>query len=335
MARLAIIVVNYNTREMLSHCLRSVYVSRTEHRYHLIVVDNHSSDGSAEMVAARFPQATLILSDRNGGFGYANNLALRWLAAEPTFPGNGTYGSSIRAGGPPQGKQPHEEIPEQGSSPYRYPCEYVLFLNPDTVLPENALDVTVGFLEAHPEAGIMGPKVVKPDGNLDLACRRSFPTPASGLFKLAGLSKIFPKSKSLAKYNLTYLSDDETAEVDSVMGAYMLVRSDALGEAGLYDERFFMYGEDLDLAYRVKERGWKVFYHPGVEVLHHKGASSRKQSERSIREFYRAMHIFYRKHYAERYNGLVNAVVKFGITLRGRLALTQNALRSNERKRVT
>ena len=93
-----------------------------------------------------------------------------------------------------------------------------------------------------------------------------------------------------------------------------------------------MYGEDLDLAFRAKERGWKVFYHPAVEVLHHKGASSRKQSERSIREFYRAMHIFYRKHYAERYNSLVNALVKAGITARGTLALAQNALRPVERK---
>jgi hypothetical protein len=139
----------------------------------------------------------------------------------------------------------------------------------------------------------------------------------------------------VARYNLTYLSDDETAEVDSVMGAYMLVRAEALEQAGLFDERFFMYGEDLDLAFRIKERGWKVFYYPAVEVLHHKGASSRKQSERSIREFYRAMHIFYRKHYAESRNGLVNAVVQSGITARGMLALSQNALRPSERKRVT
>jgi hypothetical protein len=335
MPELAIIIVNYNTRELLTHCLKSVYASRTGNRYNVIVVDNHSSDGSAESVSARFPQATLIMSDRNGGFGYANNLALRWLAKQSALPVEGTIGGSISARGPAQGKQPRNEVPEYGSSPYKFPCDYVLFLNPDTVLPDNALEVTVDFMERHREAGIMGPKVIKLDGTLDLACRRSFPTPASGLFKLAGLSRLFPRNRALARYNLTYLSDDETAEVDSVMGAYMLVRSEALAQAGLYDERFFMYGEDLDMAFRVKERGWKVFYHPAVEVLHHKGASSRKQSERSIREFYLAMHIFYRKHYAERYNGLVNAVVKAGITARGTLALAQNALRPVERKRVT
>jgi N-acetylglucosaminyl-diphospho-decaprenol L-rhamnosyltransferase len=335
MPKLAVIIVNYNTRELLTHCLKSVYGGRTGNPYHVIVVDNNSSDGSAEAVSARFPQATLILSDRNGGFGYANNLALRWLASQTALPQEGSNGGSLRASGPAHDRQPQDEVPERGSSLYTFPCDYVLFLNPDTVLPENALDVTVDFMEQHPEAGIMGPKVVKLDGSLDLACRRSFPTPTSGLFKLAGLSKLFPRSRAFARYNLTYLDDDETAEVDSVMGAYMLVRSDALAQAGLYDERFFMYGEDLDLAFRVKERGWKVFYHPAVEVLHHKGASSRKQSERSIREFYRAMHIFYRKHYAERYNGLVNALVKAGISMRGSLALAQNALRPVERKRVT
>lgn len=335
MPTLAIVIVNYNTRDLLQTCLHSVYASRTGDPFHVIVVDNHSSDGSAELVAARFPQSTLILSDRNGGFGYANNIALRWLSSQPALPQECTRSANIHKSGPATGSQPDHEIPLRGHSPYTFPCDYVLFLNPDTVLPTNALSVTVDFVEGHPEAGIVGPKMVKLDGGLDLACRRSFPTPASGLFKLAGLSKIFPRNHTLAKYNLTYLSDDDTAEVDSVMGAYMLVRAEALAQAGLYDERFFIYGEDLDLAFRVKARGWKVFYHPAVEVLHHKGASSRKQSERSIREFYRAMHIFYRKHYAQRYNGVVNAVVKAGITARGAFALLQNALRPAERKRVT
>jgi N-acetylglucosaminyl-diphospho-decaprenol L-rhamnosyltransferase len=335
MPKLAIVIVNYNTCELLSHCLESVYANRTGNPFHVIVVDNSSTDGSTTMVATRFPQATLITSDRNGGFGYANNLGLRWLASQATFPQEGTGGNSVALSGPLPGRQPRSEVPRTGNASSRFPCDYVLFLNPDTVLPTIALEDTTAFMEECREAGIMGPKVVKLDGTLDLACRRSFPTPTSGLFKLSGLSKLFPRSKLVARYNLTFLDDDQTAEVDSVMGAFMLVRAQALEQAGLYDERFFMYGEDLDLAFRVKERGWKVFYHPAVEVLHHKGASSRKQSDRSIREFYRAMHIFYRKHYADRYNGLINAVVSAGITLRGMLALMQNALRPTERKRVT
>lgn len=335
MPNLAVVIVNYNTRELLANCLASVYASDTAIPFHVLVVDNLSSDGSAEMVKARFPQATLIVSDRNGGFGYANNLALRWLSQQPQLPGSGTGGKLLRLGGPPAGRQPLSDGPEEGYSPYDFPCDYVLFLNPDTILPPDALNLTVSYMEAHAHVGIVGPKVVKPDGTLDLACRRSFPTPASSFFKLTGLSKLFPHSRLVARYNLTYLSDDETAEVDSVMGAYMLVRSEALSAAGLFDERFFMYGEDLDLAFRIQARGWKVVYYPAVEVLHHKGASSRKQSERSIREFYRAMTIFYKKHYARHYNGVINAVVQLGIGLRGRLALLQNALRSQERKRVT
>lgn len=337
MPNLAIIIVNYNTHELLAHCLQSVYASRTDSAspFHVIVVDNRSSDGSADMVRARFPQATLILSDRNGGFGYANNLALRWLSSQPALPTAGSQGGSITESGPAEHRQPASEIPVRGSSPYTFPCDYVLFLNPDTVLPPNALDVTRGFLEAHPDVGIVGPKMVKLDGSLDLACRRSFPTPMSSFFKLTGFSKIFPRHPVVARYNMTYLSDDDTAEVDSVMGAYMLVRASALSQAGLFDERFFMYGEDLDLAFRIKARGWRVFYYPAVTVLHHKGASSRKQSERSIREFYKAMRVFYQKHYAQKQPGLINAVINLGITIRGGIALLQNALRPAERKRVT
>ncbi len=335
MPKLAVVIVNYNTRELLDACLESVFASQTSFPFHVIVVDNRSSDGSLDMVARKYPQATLVSSDRNGGFGYANNLALRWLAGLGSLPEWGGKGEVLHLAGPGDMSQPGSEVPGEGDSALRFPCDYVLFLNPDTVVPREAFEETVRFLEERPEVGVVGPKVVKLDGTLDLACRRSFPAPASSFFKLTGLSKLFPKSKLVSKYNLTYLGEDETAEVDSVMGAYMLVRGRALEQAGLFDERFFMYGEDLDLAFRLKSRGWKVFYYPAVRVLHHKGASSRKQSERSIREFYRAMHIFYRKHYAGSRPGIINAVITLGIGARGTIALLQNALRPTERKRVT
>ncbi|MDQ5823670.1 MAG: glycosyltransferase family 2 protein [Chloroflexota bacterium] len=334
MPNLAVVIVNYNTRDLLDACLESVFASQTSFPFHVLVVDNRSSDGSLELVARRYPQATLISSDRNGGFGYANNLALRWLAGLESLPEAGG-GEALHLSGPGDVSQPRSEVPASGDSPLRFPCDYVLFLNPDTVVPKEAFEETVRFLEERPQVGVVGPKVVKLDGTLDLACRRSFPTPASSFFKLTGLSKVFPNSKLVSKYNLTFLGEDETAEVDSVMGAYMLVRGRALEQVGLFDERFFMYGEDLDLAFRAKERGWKVFYYPAVRVLHHKGASSRKQSGRSIREFYRAMHVFYRKHYAESRPGIINAVVTLGIAVRGTIALLQNAMRSTEHKRVT
>ncbi|MDQ6694976.1 MAG: glycosyltransferase family 2 protein [Chloroflexota bacterium] len=335
MLELAVVIVNYNTCELLEACLQSVYASYEAPTYHIVVVDNGSTDGSVEMLRRRFPQATTIRSDRNGGFGYGNNLALRWLSRQGSPPDRGTVGQPLDESGPPDGMQPLLEKPLSGASSLHLPCAYVLFLNPDTLLPPDALARTVAFLEQHPDAGALGPKVVKLDGSLDLACRRSFPTPVSSLFKLSGLSKLFPRSRLVARYNLTFLGDDTTAEVDSVMGAYMLVRGESLEEAGLFDERFFMYGEDLDLAYRLKVRGWRVYYYPEVSVLHHKGASSRKVSQRSIREFYRAMHIFYRKHYARRYTGLVNALVYLGIAARGSVALARNAFRPAESKRVT
>ncbi len=317
---LAIIIVNYNTRELLSGCLDSVFASRCRYPFQVILVDNHSTDGSAELVRRRYPQVALHESSYNGGFGYANNIALRVLAARPA---------------PPPGPQRACEIPPSGDAEIRFRADYVLFLNPDTVLPPDALETMVDFLEATPAAGVVGPRLEKADGTLDLACRRAFPTPLNALFKLTGLSRLFPRHPLIARYNLTNLPDDQLAEVDSVVGAFMLVRGTALGQAGLYDERFFMYGEDLDLAYRLKARGWRVFYNPAVTVLHIKGASSRKRSARSIREFYRAMHIFYVKHYAARYGRAVSIVVRLGITLRGVLALAVNATRPAERKRVS
>ena len=325
---LAIVIVNYNTRDLLARCLESVLANTCRCSYDLLVVDNCSRDGSAAMVRERFPSVHLIQSDRNGGYGYANNLALRVLAGRSGV----AVGSVLR--GPAPGRQPGAEIPETGGAGLRFP-DYVLLLNPDTELPPNTFQVLIDFLAAHPEAGIVGPRMEKPDGKLDLACRRSFPTPLNSLFKLTGLSRLLPHHPKVAEYNLTHLSEWEPAEVDSVMGACMLVRGTALGAAGLFDERFFMYGEDLDLAYRVKARGWRVYYNPAVTVLHVKGASSRKQSTRSIREFYRAMHIFYTKHYARRYGALVSALVRAGITLREGVALAQNALRPPARRRVT
>src|SRR5438552_13779856 len=204
MQSLGIVIVNYNTRELLAQCLRSVYAGDLPVPFHVIVIDNLSTDGSAEMVEAGFPQSTLIVSDRNGGFGYANNLALRWLAGQERLPSRSA--GVVRASGPRAGRQPAVEIPASGSSSFSFPCDYVLFLNPDTVLPTDAVRVTVDFLEAHQEAAVVGPKMVKPDGTLDLACRRSFPTPVSSFFKLTGLSRLFPRSPLVARYKLTYMN---------------------------------------------------------------------------------------------------------------------------------
>ena len=289
MLDLGIVVVSYNTRDLLRTCLRSVYASEGDFTFKVCVVDNASPDGSAEMVAAEFPQARLIANVKNVGYPSANNQGLR------------AFGFT---------DQPTNESPPQP--------HFALLLNADTELGPDALAGMLDFMAGHPEAGIAGPKLVLPDGSLDLACRRSFPTPEVSLYRLTGLSRLFPRSRRFGRYNLTYLDPDQVAEVDSVVGAFMLVRTEAIAQAGLMDGQFFMYGEDLDWAFRIKAAGWKVYYNPAVTVLHVKRAASR-HSPRAHVEFYRAMDIFYRKHYAAETSWWTHALVVSAISLRQRI----------------
>ena len=198
------------------------------------------------MVGAEFPQVRLVESEVNGGYAYANNLGLRAFGFAQTG---------------------DEKLSE--STP-----RYALLLNPDTLLPPSALQEMLNFMEAHPEAGVAGPRLVLADGSLDLACRRSFPSPDVSFYRLVGLSKLFPRSRRFGRYNLTYLDADEAAEVDSVVGAFMLVRAEALKQVGLLDESFFMYGEDSEWCYRIRKAGWPILYFPGAKIVHYGGASS-------------------------------------------------------------
>jgi len=285
MLDLAIVIVSYNTKNLLATCLRSVYASEGDFSMHVTVVDNKSSDGSLDMVRASFPQATGIAAPRNGGFAYANNLGLRH------------YGYD-------QGK-PLQELPR-----------FALLLNPDTELPPTALAEMLGLMGQRPELGAAGPKLVLPDGSLDKACRRAFPNPQSFIYRGLGLSKLLPNSPRFAQYNLTFLPEDEEAEVDSVVGAFMLVRREAIEQAGLLDEAFFMHGEDLDWAFRIKQQGWKIWYYPAVQVLHHKGAASRGNPRVRV-AFYQAMGIFVHKHYRQQTPLLMYWAIMGGIALKG------------------
>jgi hypothetical protein len=190
-------------------------------------------------------------------------------------------------------------------------------------------------MEQTPEAGAMGPKLVRGSGKLDLACRRSFPTPEVSFYRMLGSSKFFPKSRRFARYNLTFLDPDTLYEVDSVCGAFMLVRGEALAQVGYLDEKFFMYGEDLDWALRIKNQGWKVYYNPATTVLHLKGESSKQRSVGAILNFYQAMQIFYDKHYAKKTFFLLNWIIYLGIWGKAGLALAINYFRPKERRRVS
>jgi GT2 family glycosyltransferase len=294
--RVSVIILNYNTCDDLRTCLRSVQQTEagsSEANAEVFVVDNASSDVSADMVASEFPWVSLIRAPRNGGYAYGNNLAIRMCRGE-----------------------------------------YVLLLNPDALVPPGAIDSLCDYLDERPAAGVVGPKVLRPDGSLDLACRRSFPTLEVSSYRILGLSKLFPRSRRFGRYNLTYLDPDEPAEVDSVVGACMLVRRSAIEQAGLLDEQFFMYGEDLDWAYRMKQAGWSILYNPSVTVLHRKGESSRRRSEAATIAFYEAMEIFYRKHYARQHSPAVNGLVRGAIWLRWSIAVLQNLLRPESKRRV-
>ncbi|RLC75318.1 MAG: glycosyltransferase family 2 protein [Chloroflexi bacterium] len=286
---LGIVIVSYNTRDLLRACLRSVYASEGDFTYEVCVVDNGSPDDSAEMVAAEFHQVRLLANTENVGYPSANNQGLR------------AFGFT---------DQPTDQLANQPA--------FALLLNADTELQPDALARMLDFMAEHPKAGIAGPKLALPDGSLDLACRRSFPTPEVSFYRMVGLSRLFPHSRRFGRYNLTYLDPDQVAEIDSVVGAFMLVRGEAIAQAGLMDEQFFMYGEDLDWAFRIKAAGWKVYYNPAVTVLHVKRAASR-HSPRAQVEFYRAMDIFYRKHYAAHTPWLAHALIVGVISLRQRL----------------
>ncbi len=197
--------------------------------------------------------------------------------------------------------------------------KYVLLINPDTIVQEDTFKVLISFLDSHPECGMVGCKVLNPDGTLQLACRRSFPTPWVAFTKMVGLSNLFPKSKVFAKYNLTYLDPGEVTEVDAVSGSFMMIRREVYEQVGGLDEEFFMYGEDLDWCYRIKKAGWKIYYVPYTQIIHFKGESTKRSNIDEVRVFYDAMRIFVKKHYKE--FALLGIILRFGILFRGLIAV--------------
>jgi len=197
--------------------------------------------------------------------------------------------------------------------------EYILLINPDTIVQEDTFSVLLNFFKNHPECGMVGCKILNPDGSLQLACRRSFPTPWIAFTKIIGLSKLFPNSKIFGRYNLTYLNPDATYEVEAISGSFMFFRQQIINEIGYLDESFFMYGEDLDWCFRIRESGWKIYYLPETKIIHFKGESSKKSDIDLIIQFYRAMKLFVEKHYHNRYLHVPQWLLMAGITLRASL----------------
>ena len=185
--------------------------------------------------------------------------------------------------------------------------EYVLLLNPDTIVGEEVLRGCTQFLDEHPEAGAVGVRMTNRDGTFAPESRRGLPTPATSFYKMCGLARLFPHSRRFGRYHMRYLDEDKPAEIDVISGAFMMLRRTALDAAGLLDEDYFMYGEDIDLSYRIQLAGWQNWYVP-LRILHYKGESTQKTSYRYVHNFYAAMLIFFRKHFAKRHR-LVTLVI--------------------------
>lgn len=203
---------------------------------------------------------------------------------------------------------------------------YILLLNSDTVVQLDTLQTMIGFMDRHPEMGASGCKVILPDGSLDKACKRGFPTPSASFYYAFGISRLFPDRPKFNQYQLEHLSPDDEYPVDCLVGAFMLVRRETIDQVGGLDETFFMYGEDIDWCYRIKEAGWGIFYYPRTYIVHYKGGSARRKPLKITYEFHRAMWVFHRKHYAKKYNLLTNTAVWMGISLKFTLSLLRSKL---------
>lgn len=200
--------------------------------------------------------------------------------------------------------------------------KYILLLNPDTLVEENTFDKIIQFMESHPEAGALGVKMIDGKGKFLPESKRGLPTPWVAFYKMFGISKLFPKSKKFGKYHLSYLNENKTHEVDVLAGAFMLLRKETLEKVGLLDETFFMYGEDIDLSYRITLGGFKNFYFPETTIIHYKGESTKKGSLNYVKVFYQAMIIFARKHFSGRNANFFSVLINLAIYFRAFLSVT-------------
>lgn len=206
--------------------------------------------------------------------------------------------------------------------------KYLLILNPDTLLQEDTLEKIIEFYETDFKLGAVTCKLVLPNGRLDLACRRSFPNPSVAVYRMLGFSKLFPKSKIFGKYNLTYLDENQSYEVESICGAFMFIKKDIFDKVNGFDEDYFMYGEDLDLCFRIKKAGYKIFYYSGTSTIHFKGESTRKSSISYVSNFYGAMGTFVKKN-IKRNSVLMNVVIRTSILYRAAFSYFIRFIRSS------
>lgn len=306
--KLSIIIVNYNTYTLTKQTIDSVLEKKLKFEYEIMLVDNASQDDSMARLQEDYKELisqgllNITLNDANLGFAKANNIGMR-----------------------------------------KSKGEYILLLNSDTYVVEDCLQQCMQYIEHYNteaaiqgenecKIGALGCKVILPDGTLDHACKRGFPTPRASFYYFLKLHKRDKVKYGL--YDALHLDENEVGEVDCLMGAFMLMPRHVLDQVGLLDEDFFMYGEDIDLCYRIKEGGYKIMYYPEASIIHYKGGSSKKRRTKVIYDFHNAMWIFYKKHYIKTYSLWINSLVYVGIWAKYALEIGKNAMKSSGNKSV-
>jgi len=207
--------------------------------------------------------------------------------------------------------------------------EYIVLLNPDTIVQEDTFTRLLSFMDQTPEAGACTCKILNPDGSFSVDSRHSIPSPLTALWKLLGLNRIFPKSKIFGRYNLTYLDPDETYSVDAISGSFMLIRKKVVEMLGGLDEDYFMYCEDIDYCYRITQDNWKIYYVPETNIIHYKGESTKKNNIDYVINFNRSLYIFYKKHFHSNYLSFFRWVILLGVFFRGVIVFFRNFITSN------
>ena len=202
--------------------------------------------------------------------------------------------------------------------------EYIILINPDTVVQEDTFSRLIEFMENHPDAGAATCKILNPDGSFSVDSRHSIPTPMTAFWKQIGFHRLFPKSKIFARYNLTYLDEDEIYPVDAISGSFMFIRRAAFEKVGYLDEDYFMYCEDVDYCYRITRSGWKVYYAPVSDIIHYKGESTKKNNLDYILNFNKSLYLFYKKHFHKKYFSFFSWIILVGIFLRGVFVYLKN-----------
>jgi GT2 family glycosyltransferase len=303
MPRLAVVIVSWNVRGLLTACLRSLLadLASTELEAEAWVVDNGSSDGTPEMVAEAFPDVRLIASRENLGFVRGNNRALNEIS-NPSAP---NLEFALGTG-------------------FQSPVDYVWLLNPDTEVQPGATAALVAALEAHPKAGIVGPKLLYPDGSLQHSAFR-FPGLVQLMFELFPLPARLYDTPLNGRYPRRLYAKIEPFAVDHPLGASMLVRAEAIDDVGPMDEDFFMYCEEIDWCWRMREGGWRALCAPAAHVIHHAGQSSKQVRASSFANLWKSRAILYQRHHGPLKRRLARLLVRIGIKRRLRNASTDMA----------